>query len=964
MLSFGKQRIDEHEDAIRRLEYERAEAMRRANGLYKHGIEFSHQVNDYWMGLLNADYQRIRSLTASAKTANTADWTDTAWNSWSPDEVLEPPIIRVGDMVEGRTKKLPIVPGYVPFIGQGRTIIIESSAKSRTQGLGLLQSLVMRTALMMPHQARYTLLDPAGAGVAFPMRRYLPQVRENSSDVRRDLDQVMTDVQRIIEAYLDAQITSFEQIPQQIRVNERFQFVFAADFPSQYDRRAIEALQSIGNTGTVAGVYLFIHHNTDVQMPRDIAMSGFKSSFTISLDNSAALTARKLTLKPDAAPSADLQSRVFEKLKQAKPPERIIEWDQMVGIDPASWWRTSAAEIVSTPVGALGKGEELKIWFGINQEGQPCVHGAIAAMPGAGKSNLYHVLITGLAVRYSPEELRLYLIDGKNGVEFQPYRHLPHVEVVSLRSSAELSRSVLAELISEMNRRSTIFTQANVQDLVSYRAKGQPLGKLPRILLFVDEYQQLFESDTEELASQYLRRISEQGRFVGIHMFLASQRFDVAGMLNKDKVFGNIHLRAAMQMTSSDIQALTEFGRRGKALIATCDLPGKIVINDRGGEDGTNANHAGKVAFLRAERRDELITRLIERAGELSDSSLPRRTVFDGQAQPIVTENPEFDTLLQMKAYPTEQSLERTARLPAHSGGLDVSDWFSAEKPYIAWLGQEFSVRGQAKIIFRRRTGENAVIIGATNTARYGMLCALISSLCLNASPDQTRFAIVDRSIPGAQWSDALQMVHDHLLDPAGFGTIFSRDGRKLTEILDGLIAALDLRRTLSEEDVLKQPSLFAVFTELDTLETMRRKPSSYGGIANTAEGEKLARLYAEGAPLGIHVILSFSGVRPMASIVDERRGLLNFRHRVALQMSEDDSHTFVRSRRAATLQFDGPTPICAICLDVEHDRAVRFKPYSTESVSSAAESGDSLKEQLDHIGQILAARFSLPGGG
>lgn len=957
MLFFGKQRIEEHEDEIRRLEHERAETLGRANALYRHGTDFARQVEDYWMRLLNADYQKLRSAVAGLKTANTADWSDAVWNAWSPDEVLEPPVLRVGDLIETRTKKLSIVPGYVPFLGQRRTIVIETTGKSRSQGLALLQSLVMRTALMLPHQARYTLLDPAGAGVAFPMRRYLPQVRETSSDVRRDLDQVMSDIQRIIEAYLDAQITSFEQIPQQIRVNERFQFVFAADFPNQYDRRAIEALQSIGNTGTVAGVYLFIHHNTDVALPRDISMAGFKSAFTVNLDNTASLTLRKLVLKPDSAPSADLQGRVFEKLKQAKPPERIIEWDQMIGLNPAHWWQTSAAEIVSTPVGAMGKGEELTVWFGVNRDGQPCVHGALAAMTGAGKSNLYHVLITGLAVRYSPEELRLYLIDGKNGVEFQPYRHLPHVEVISLRSSAELSRSVLAELINEMNRRSTIFEQTRVQDLIGYRAKGQPLGILPRILLFVDEYQQLFDGDTEELASQYLRRLSEQGRFVGIHMFLASQRFDVAGMLNKDKIFGNIHLRAAMQISPSDIQTLTEFGKRGKALIATNDLPGKIVINDRAGEDGTNANHAGKVAFLTSERRDQLIATLIERAKSLSESSLPRRTVFNGKEQPMMLENAEFGALLELDHFLTAQELESLARKPAYSGGMDVPDWFAGEKPYISWLGQEFSVRGQAKIVFRRRTGENAIIVGATNPARYGMLCSVVASLCLNALPDQTRFAIVDRSNNAAQWGSALQTIHEKVLKPAGFGTVFSRDGKNLTEILDGLIAALEQRRMLSEDEQAKEPSLFALFTELDSLELMRRKPSSYGGMANTPEGDKLARLYTEGPPLGIHVILSFSGVRPMAAIIDERRGLLNFRHRVALQMSDDDSHTFVRSRKAATLQFDGPTPISALYLDTEYDKAIRFKPYTTEPITLASESTDTLPEQLDYIGKRLASR-------
>ena len=180
-----------------------------------------------------------------------------------------------------------------------------------------------------------------------------------------------------------------------------------------------------------------------------------------------------------------------------------------------------------------------------------------------------------LSLSPTPPRPPIYKVnsDGKDGVEFKPYRHLPHAEVVSLHSSSELSRSVLQELVEEKERRNTIFSKAEVADLTAYRQKGQPLGVLPRILLLVDEYQELFEGDRDGIASEQLLQLTAQGRSAGIHMLLASQRFGAAGMMNQTAIFGNIHLRMAMQMTDSDRQALTEFGRRGKQLITTCDLP-------------------------------------------------------------------------------------------------------------------------------------------------------------------------------------------------------------------------------------------------------------------------------------------------------------------------------------------------------------------------------------------------------
>lgn len=92
-----------------------------------------------------------------------------------------------------------------------------------------------------------------------------------------------------------------------------------------------------------------------------------------------------------------------------------------------------------------------------------------------------------------------------------------------------------------------------------------------------------------------------------------------------------------------------------------------------------------------------------------------------------------------------------------------------------------------------------------------------------------------------------------------------------------------------------------------------------------------------------------------MVNVVDERRGLHNFRHRVALQMSEDDSHTFARNRKASQLQLEGAMPVCALYVDVENDAAVRFKPYSIDP--SAAAQPESLLDQVRAVGERLSKR-------
>ncbi len=952
---FWKQQIEALEARILQKKQEIENAQAYGHALFKHGQLNANQFPSYFGNFLATNQQSTQAFLAQQMPPVVASWQETNWRSWNikPENTASVDyvqLIRIGERIEQRESDSQrfIVPEFAPFIGAHKTIIIRCNNSTRDMGLGLLQSLVVRTALLLPHQIRYTLCDPANNGGAFLMRRSLPEglVRENSGELYRDLLEVEQDIRRVKETYLDPQAPALHLLPAEIRINERFEGIFAADFPKRYDRRDIEELQKIGNSGADAGRYLFIHYNEDLPLPRDISIEEFENAFYINLNNLSQTRSQcQLKFYPDTVPDASLQKDLLEKVKLAKPPERKLDWHEIVGISEKQWWTQTADEIIKTPIGGRGSKDSLDIWFGRDGEGRQCAHGMLGAMTGSGKSTLYHVFILGLATRYSPAELRLYLIDGKEGVELAPYRHLPHTEVVSLHSSPELSRSILTELLEEKERRNSLFKSMRVNDFTAYRQIAQPQDKLPRILFLVDEYQELFEGDQDGIASIQLLTLAQQGRSAGIHMLLASQGFGAAGMLKQTAIFGNIHLRMGMKMSHADIQSLTEFGKRGKQLLMTCDLPGKIVVNDSSGDD--NANSVGKVAFLEKERRDELIQKLVTKQEQLSRLEYTKTVVFDGNAQPNLIDNPQLRRLLEQGKWQTPAEWEVLARQPINQGGLEGVDWFAAEHPMVMWLGQEYSVRKQAMMIMRRRAGENALIIGVDfNTARYGMLAAILTSLAVNTKPKNLKFFVLDRSIPGTQWHTTLQYVCESVLRPAQFFASFSRDNQKVSPILDNLITELEQRMQLSEADLLDRSSLFVVATELDRIDELRHRNDSYYG-SESPLGEKLKRLYIEGASRGIHLILSFSGVKSMSKVVDVKRGLPYFRHRVALQMSEDDSFTFVRDRSASRLQLEGSVPIKALYMDTDSDRCVPFKPYSTESTID-------FTEQLQAIGNYL----------
>ena len=53
--------------------------------------------------------------------------------------------------------------------------------------------------------------------------------------------------------------------------------------------------------------------------------------------------------------------------------------------------------------------------------GDSSPHALIGGPSGSGKTNFLYAMLGGLAARYSPDELELYLLDFKEGVSFAQF---------------------------------------------------------------------------------------------------------------------------------------------------------------------------------------------------------------------------------------------------------------------------------------------------------------------------------------------------------------------------------------------------------------------------------------------------------------------------------------------------------------------------------------------------------------
>ena len=154
-------------------------------------------------------------------------------------------------------------------------------------------------------------------------------------------------------------------------------------------------------------------------------------------------------------------------------------------------------------------------------------HIFIGGKTGTGKSILLHNFITNGSLRYSPEQLRFYLVDMKGGVSFAPYKTLPHIAALSASSDREYAMSLLELFCEENAKRQSVFKSVGSTNLDGYNDLMTERGMKPMPYLFgiIDEFQELFKSnDTiSRNAGSRIEEIHKQGRASGISLILCTQ---------------------------------------------------------------------------------------------------------------------------------------------------------------------------------------------------------------------------------------------------------------------------------------------------------------------------------------------------------------------------------------------------------------------------------------------------------
>ena len=214
-------------------------------------------------------------------------------------------------------------------------------------------------------------------------------------------------------------------------------------------------------------------------------------------------------------------------------------------------------------------------------------HLLVAGTTGSGKSVCINALIASMLFRFTPEEMRLVIIDPKM-VEMQAYQSLPHLAFPIVTDPKKVLLA-LRWLIDEMERRYRMFARVGVRNIVGFNgrpkkktqkeldaeavesgvspdrarrsaetADATPIkvpreneeevpDRIPYVVVIVDELADLMQTAPADVENA-IARITQMARAAGMHVIVATQtpRADVITGVIK----ANIPSRIAFQVAS------------------------------------------------------------------------------------------------------------------------------------------------------------------------------------------------------------------------------------------------------------------------------------------------------------------------------------------------------------------------------------------------------------------------------
>lgn len=598
------------------------------------------------------------------------------------------------------------------FNGEGRANVVKDAC-----------DMGMRLFMMLPPgKVNFTFIDPVTLGESFAMFTRLIDVDDRTSEIINgkiwsapsdieDKLKIMTNhisnvTQRCLQGKYD-NIFEYNQVAEQNA--EAYQILMLMDYPAGLSDQSLKLLEQIVTSGPKCGVFTVIYRNESqykkVSERSYPLIKNIEDNFQVFnySANAAEIMCTNESVKNQQflwngikMPNSEHMNEIIATLKKGiKSADKVV-----IGIE-----KVNNAESTNTtkdgiriPIGIHGANEVQYLTLGVGGSH----HALIAGVAGSGKSSLLHTIILRTLMQYSPEELVIYLVDFKRGVEFKIYADfvLPSFKVVAIESEREFGYNILTALEREQKIRADLFKKSHVDKIEEYRELGK---KMPRVLVIMDEFHELFSNSNDEFAKKsaiIMERIVRQGRAFGVHMILASQSYSNITGIDK-AVFDQMAVRIVLKCSKTDANLLLDGGSTEIDQISIDD-PGRAVYNSEAGNKEYNSHF--RVAYIDPEKHRGMLQDISDSTRKFADAQHPTR---------ILLSNIEDNNYSIFNQFVT----------------LNASTYKTLGRLYI---GEPLSVSNSMAMDFSRSEYSNLLMIGGDTEKARSMFAFSILSICIN----------------------------------------------------------------------------------------------------------------------------------------------------------------------------------------------------------------------------------------
>ncbi|MFL6166309.1 MAG: FtsK/SpoIIIE domain-containing protein [Ornithinibacter sp.] len=441
----------------------------------------------------------------------------------------------------------------------------------------------------------------------------------------------------------------------------------------------------------------------------------------------------------------DRLSRALAPVRCADPrvtagmPTRLTLADalggELTGVGVADRWRArevaahrapSATSALPAVVGSTPQGAFV---IDLCRDGP---HVLVGGTTGSGKSEFLRTLVTSLAVAAPPEELTFVLVDFKGGAAFGPCSGLPHVVGLVTDLDDHLVSRALASLRAELRRRERILATVGASDLAGYERLRVPgTEQVPRLVVVVDELRALVEELPEFVTG--LVRLAAQGRSLGVHLVLATQR--PSGALSAE-VQANVSLRIAFRMRdrADSVDVLDD----GAAAGIAPSTPGRALA--RGADGSLVTFQSATVAAAPVHAGTGITVRPVVEAEAAGRSSAPEDAGADTDRPPALVSAVREAHRLRGGGLPRSPWM---APLPVMVTSGDGDRAASGEHCVVVGLVDEPDLQRVTPLQWDAKDGL-WLLAGGAGSGRTTALRALALSAARRSGPESLHLHVID----------------------------------------------------------------------------------------------------------------------------------------------------------------------------------------------------------------------------